>query len=132
MFMKLIVSAVIVATATGAMARDITVTFADGHKHQYLNTPESVTPEQIIDRASRDFPDRTLVNVDGGRPLPDEKFCSSTGCQIAVGLVAIVALGAVLRHIPATKAFPCVLPTDRAKDGSLCGARASSVRPGGR
>jgi hypothetical protein len=29
-------------------------------------------------------------------------------------------------------AGPCTYPTDRASDGSLCGGRASTVRPGGK
>jgi hypothetical protein len=94
MFKKLIISAVIVATATGAMARDITVTFADGSKHQYLNTPESVTPEQIIDRAGMDFPNRTLVNVDGGRPpVDDTPFWDTTGGKITR---AVLVIGGVI------------------------------------
>jgi hypothetical protein len=63
----------------------------------------------------------------------DSGFCSSTGCKVLVGVVALAALGAVIAKTgPAASAFPCVLASDRAKDGSRCGGRASSVREGGR
>ena len=137
MLKKFIITAVIVATATSAMARDITVTFANGSQHQYLNTPNSVTPEQIMARTSQDFPTLELINIDGGNNgdiagKPSESNGWSTAGKIVVGLLLIGAIGYGLRHIPAAKAYPCMLPTDRAKDGSLCGGRASSVRPGGR
>ena len=39
----------------------------------------------------------------------------------------------LLSSLVSTSVFAkCVYPSDRAKDGSLCGGRASSVRPGGR
>jgi hypothetical protein len=142
MFKKLIVTAVIIATATTAMARDITVTFANGSQHRYQNTPDSVTPEQIIARVAQDFPAQRLTNIDGGsRP---EQGAKPTEEGIDLGRAALTVLGVVLvgaavyygidaiKHAGASKAYPCMLPTDRAKDGSLCGGRASSVRPGGR
>jgi hypothetical protein len=140
MFKKLIVTVVILATATTAIARDITVSFADGSTHQYNNTPNSVTPEQIQDRVAQDFPSKQLVNIDGGadrviqstKPSNEESTFWPTVGKIVVGVIVIGALAYGIRHIPAAKAYPCTLPTDHAKDGSICGARASSVRPGGR
>jgi hypothetical protein len=128
MFKKLIVTLVILATATTAMARDITVTFADGSKHQYNNAPDSVTPEQVMARVSQEFPNKTLVNVDGGKAVESESIWPTVG-KIVLGVLVIGALGYAIRGAHAS--HPCVLPTDRASNGSLCGGRASSVRPGG-
>ena len=129
-----------VPNATTAIARDITVSFADGSTHQYNNTPNSVTPEQIQDRVAQDFPSKQLVNIDGGadrviqstNPSNEESTFWPTVGKIVVGVIVIGALAYGIRHIPAAKAYPCTLPTDHAKDGSICGARASSVLPGGR
>jgi hypothetical protein len=148
MFKKLIVTVVILATASSVMARDITLTFADGSTHQYLNAPDSVSPEQIIQRAGRDFPTKTLTNVDGGNSQqgqgarPAEQESGITLGDVGTGLLyvgAFLLVGAAvyygidaIRHAGSAKAFPCTNPSDRARDGSLCGGRASSVRPGGR
>jgi hypothetical protein len=59
----------------------------------------------------------------------DEAFCSSTACKVLVGTVAVVVLAAALKG---GANVGCVLPSDRASDGSRCGNRASSVRPGGK
>jgi hypothetical protein len=130
MFKKLIVTVVILATATTAMARDITVTFADGSKHQYNNTPDSVTPEQVMARVSQEFPNKTLVNIDGGKAVESESIWPTVG-KVVLGVLVIGALGYAIRHAHVAQTHPCVLPTDIAKDGSRCGGRASSVRPGG-
>jgi hypothetical protein len=131
MFKKLIVTVVILATATTAMARDITVTFADGSKHQYNNTPDSVTPEQVMARVSQEFPNKTLVNIDGGRKQEAEvDFWDSgwgTFTKIAIGVVA----GVVLWKVSAPLRTGCQHYNDRAKDGSLCGKRSADYRPGG-
>lgn len=63
---------------TGAsIARDVTVTFADGSIHVYQNTPNDITPEQVTARAQRDF-GKPVTHLDGGRgasltsPLADD------------------------------------------------------------
>jgi hypothetical protein len=61
----------------------------------------------------------------------DEPFCSTTTCKVLVGTVAVVVTIAAIRAL-GTGSVGCVLPSDRASDGSRCGARASSVRPGGK
>ena len=48
------------------MPRNITVTFADGSTHVYQNAPDNVTPEQVSQRASRDF-GKPVKSLDGGR-----------------------------------------------------------------
>ncbi len=47
--------------------RNVTVTFADGSTTTYRNTPDSITPDQVADRAKREF-GKDVVEVDGGRP----------------------------------------------------------------
>jgi hypothetical protein len=48
------------------MARDITVTFDDGSTHVYRGAPDNVTPEQVTERASKEF-GRAVASLDGGR-----------------------------------------------------------------
>ncbi len=48
------------------MARDITVTFADGSTHVYQNAPDNVTPEQVSSRAQSEF-GKSVKALDGGR-----------------------------------------------------------------
>jgi hypothetical protein len=136
MLKKLIAGLVIVALSTSAMARNVTVTFADGSTHRYENTPESVTPEQIVERAQRDFPTFQVVHLDGGRPVEPES--EWTAGKVLMTIFGVVLIGAaiyygidMIKHAGAAKTHPCVNPSDIAKDGSRCGARASSVRPGG-
>jgi hypothetical protein len=49
------------------MPRDITITFSDGTKHQYNNTPDSVTPDDIEKRAKKDYPTKKISNISGGK-----------------------------------------------------------------
>jgi hypothetical protein len=42
---------------------DITVTFTDGSTHLYENVPESVTREQVMQRAAKDFSNREVIDV---------------------------------------------------------------------
>jgi hypothetical protein len=48
------------------MARDITITFADGTTHVYAKTPDSVTPEMVQSRAHKDF-GKPVAGIDGGK-----------------------------------------------------------------
>lgn len=51
------------------MPRNITVTFDDGTTHVYQNAPDDVTPEQVAQRAQKEF-SKTVSNLDGGRQQP--------------------------------------------------------------
>ena len=42
---------------------DITLTFSDGSTHVYENVPESVTREQVMQRASKDFTGKDVIDV---------------------------------------------------------------------
>lgn len=48
------------------MARNITVTFADGTTHVYQNAPDNVTPEMVQERATKEF-GKQITHLDGGR-----------------------------------------------------------------
>ena len=48
------------------MPRNITVTFEDGSTHVYQNAPDALTPEQVQERASKDF-GKTVKALDGGK-----------------------------------------------------------------
>jgi hypothetical protein len=48
------------------MPRDITVTFEDGSTHVYRQAPDNVTPEQVTQRASKEF-GKGVSALDGGR-----------------------------------------------------------------
>src|SRR5574343_595750 len=48
------------------MPRNITVTFADGSTHVYRGAPDNVTPEQVSQRAAKEF-GKQVRSLDGGR-----------------------------------------------------------------
>ena len=49
------------------MPRNITITFTDGSAHRYENIPDNVTPDMIEARCQKDFPDKRITNIDGGK-----------------------------------------------------------------
>lgn len=53
------------------MPRKVTVEFDDGSSHVYENAPDDVTPEQITERAQKDFSGRAVVHLDGGKKPKD-------------------------------------------------------------
>lgn len=48
------------------MARNITVTFADGTAHTYQNAPDDVTPDQVQMRAEKEY-GKSVAALDGGK-----------------------------------------------------------------
>jgi hypothetical protein len=48
------------------MPRDITVTFEDGSTHVYRQAPDNVTPDQVTQRAAKEF-GKSVSALDGGR-----------------------------------------------------------------
>lgn len=48
------------------MPRDITVTFEDGSTHVYRGAPDNVTPDQVTQRAAKEF-GKSVKALDGGR-----------------------------------------------------------------
>src|SRR5580700_10983302 len=48
------------------MPRNVTLDFDDGSSHVYQNVPDTVTPDQITQRASTEFTGKAIKNIDGG------------------------------------------------------------------
>lgn len=66
------------AETSGAMPRNITVTFADGSTHVYLGAPDNISPDQVSARAAKEF-GKPVKSLDGGRsqqalPAPPPGF----------------------------------------------------------
>ncbi len=55
------------------MPRNITITFSDGTTHVYNNAPDDVTPEQVSDRAQKEF-GKSVSALDGGRKSEARSF----------------------------------------------------------
>jgi hypothetical protein len=49
------------------MTRNITVYFSDGTAHQYNNAPDDFTPDQVEARTKRDYSNKKIVRIDGGK-----------------------------------------------------------------
>lgn len=49
------------------MPRNVTVTLANGTTHTYRNVADNVTPDQVEQRAAKDFPGQRVTNISGGR-----------------------------------------------------------------
>ena len=49
------------------MPRNITVYFSDGTAHQYNNAPDDFTPDQVEARTKKDYPNKKIVRIDGGK-----------------------------------------------------------------
>jgi hypothetical protein len=84
------------------MPKNITVTFDDGSSHVYQNAPDTVTPEEVAQRASQEFGKR-VVNMDGGQqpeppPPPPEPMGN---LESAAALVERYAGSYRLCHGPA-------------------------------
>lgn len=64
------------------MPRNITVTFADGSTHVYRGAPDNVTPEQVSQRAAKEF-GKQVRSLDGGRGAAPAKPASAQPGQQA-------------------------------------------------
>ena len=59
------------------MPRNVTVTLSNGNPHTYRNVPDNVTPDQIEQRAAKEFPGVRVVSISGGRkaqPAPKARI----------------------------------------------------------
>ena len=67
------------------MSRDVTITLSNGETHVYRNVPDNVTPDQIEQRATKDFPSLRVTTISGGKkaappaPEPDRSFEQNAG-----------------------------------------------------
>lgn len=55
------------------MPRNVTITFQNGTTHTYRNVPDNVTPDQIEQRAAKDFPRLRATNISGGKKAATPK-----------------------------------------------------------
>lgn len=55
------------------MPRNVTITLSNGETHVYRRVPDSVTPDQIEQRAAKDFPSLRVTAISGGRKAPPPK-----------------------------------------------------------
>jgi hypothetical protein len=85
------------------MPRNITITFEDGSTHVYQNAPDTVTPEQVTQRAQQEF-GKTIKALDGGRAAAPaasggdsaEPFAAKLGRQVLnAGAGAIRGAGSI-------------------------------------
>jgi hypothetical protein len=61
------------------MSRKVTITFDNGATHTYNGVPDSATPESVLERARRDFGDRSVTNIDGGREKSGKDYVLDVG-----------------------------------------------------
>lgn len=118
--------------------RNITVTFADGTSNLYQNVPENVTPDMAQLRAEKDFPDRKVSGIDGGRPPataapaaapPKQKGALDRGLSYA-GDVAINAPGDFIDvNKNVAKALWSPLDTGKAALKTAVGAGINALPP---
>lgn len=65
------------------MARKVTVTFDNGAQHTYEDVPDSATPESVLERTRRDFGERGVTNIDGGREKGGKDYVMDLGKSAA-------------------------------------------------
>ena len=133
-------------TAWASEYYDLDVTMADG-QHKVYNNIDGATDLTVIkamieqDLGQQPIQQALAINkrqeptptADEVQEQPkNEGFCSSTGCKVAVGILAVAAIGYGLKSMSKSSySGNCQYSWQTAKDGSRCGARAASVRPGG-
>jgi hypothetical protein len=88
---------------------DITVTFNDGTSHVYRDAPESLTKDDVIARATRDFSGKQITGLDrvaGGQKLSTEEVLTGavTNFPSSVGSMLGDIYQAVSSPVQTTKA----------------------------
>lgn len=94
--------------------RNITLTFEDGSIHQYNNVPDDITPEQVNARAQKEFSNKRVTNIDGGRATNKSSGGYSFSLSNVPGNLANLAGGLV--RGAASIGSTIVAPYDIAKD----------------
>lgn len=77
------------------MARNVTVTFADGSTHVYQNAPDNITPEQVSERAQREF-GKAVSSLDGGKDAKASGVAQQVGNLAAGAVRGAGSIGATL------------------------------------
>ena len=154
-----VILALTMSSVTNAQLVDVYIKFNDNSTTKYSGVPGMMDIEDFRAQVAKDFPNKTAIvdakivlanqvptAISAPAPSPISSVSQSTITPVKPTLdmsdAASKAIGGVLtlallsygvkKFNGGPQEYPCVLPTDRAKDGSLCGGRASSVRPGGR
>ncbi len=142
--MKKLVAIALVGFLNTAWAQDyynIDVVMADGSNKTYTQIASDMPTTQFAEQIAQDFPDTQLISANATlapkqeTPVEEPKnqaFCSSTGCKVAVGVgVAALLAWGLSSMSKSNYSGNCQFEWQTAKDGSRCGGRAASVRPGG-
>jgi hypothetical protein len=127
---KILVLALMLAlTMNNAFARDAVVYFTNGFAHTYNNVPPSITKEQVMNRITFEAPDYAVAKIE----FVEEDFWDTTAGKVVKWTLIVVGTAVAVKLVSGAihAKGPCLTPTDRAANGSLCGGRAASVRPGG-
>ena len=121
---------------------DITLTFADGTQHVYKDAPDTLKPEDVYARATKDFPNQTVKDIArgaGAATTPETTSRGTVGDYANAAAGGVMALNKNLASLPAGVLRGVTDVTDTA---TLLGARgldylmpqgqASSAVPSGR
>jgi hypothetical protein len=105
------------------MSRDITVTFDDGTNHIYQNAPDDVTPEQVTQRAQKEFAGKQITHLDGGKGKPQGPKAVDVADAASGGIVSGLETAATM----ATSAVAPVLGNLRAVGEQVIGGKLGSA-----
>lgn len=121
---------------------DITLTFADGTQHVYKDAPDTLKPEDVYARATKDFPNQTLKDIArgaGAATTPETTSRGTVGDYAGVIGSGVMALNKNLASLPAGVLRGVTDVTDTAALLSAKGldylmpqGQASSAVPSGR
>jgi hypothetical protein len=159
---KLMAAVMILTTVPVQAANyDIHLRWKDGSTYDYYNVPEEITIEQLGARIQQDNPSKSLQDIviadarpagtayksmesvqgqaaravnnqttSVAAPQKDEEW--SLGKKLLVGAAAVAGLYFLWQWSAPASGGPCDFSWQTAADGSRCGGRAASIRPGGR
>jgi len=157
-----LMAAVMILTVVPAQAAnyDIHLQWKDGASYDYYNVPEEVTIEQLGARILQDNPGRSLqditvadarpagteyktmgsvqgkavqqVNAQAAQPTGQNDEEWSLGKKLLVGAAVVAGVYFLWKWSSPVSGGPCDFSWQTAADGSKCGMRAASMRPGGR
>ncbi len=76
------------------MARNVTVYFADGSRHEYRNVPDDASPEQVAARAGREFQGKQIRHIERAAAPEPERTVGGYAKEAFKGLIpGLVGLG---------------------------------------
>jgi hypothetical protein len=76
------------------MARTITITFKDGSTHEYQNVPDNVAPDDVAQRASKEF-GKDITHMDGGKTSSEFKPELSQDERVRSNFLSRLGFGAM-------------------------------------